>query len=49
MIVFKVNFEGKVNVLCWVSWENCGGVVVDNVFKNFFIDIVGEKFMDLFC
>nr|XP_011453193.2 uncharacterized protein LOC105346348 [Crassostrea gigas] len=46
--VLKVSPEGKVNVLRRASWENCGGAVVDNAFKKFFIDIVGEKFMDSF-
>lgn len=46
--VLKVNPEGKVNVLRRASWENCGGAVVDNAFKQMLIDIVGEKFMDSF-
>lgn len=46
--VLKVNPEGKVNVLRRGSWENCGGAVVDNAFKQMLIDIIGEKFMDSF-
>lgn len=46
--VFKVNPEGKVNVSRRASWEDCGGAVVDNAFKQMLIDIVGEEFVDSF-
>lgn len=48
--VLKVSPEGKVNVLRRGSWEDCGGAVVDNAFKQMLIDIpvVGEEFVDSF-
>lgn len=35
-------------MLSRASWENCGGAVVDNAFKQMLIDIVGDKFVDSF-
>lgn len=46
--VLKVKPGDKLQVLSRASWEDSGGVMVDNTFKQMLIDIVGVEFMNSF-
>lgn len=49
IIVYEKVNDGKLWELYYVIGGVCGGIVVDVVFESCFIDIFGEKVMNIFC